>query len=212
MTNAATAGGRPAAATRPAGPDASPTWPRMAALGVVLLALGLVALLVDGVGHRVLLAGLGGVAVVRGATMLRAGRAGALPRTTAVSGALAVWLGLAAAAVALVSGAATAWALLALLVVAVPALALAGAGRAVSVAVAAGLLAGAVLLAVLAGAGTLLAVGTTVVAVLVAVLGVVNLMGAVGMWRIARRPAPAPAAGCGGCACGAGGCGSAALR
>jgi hypothetical protein len=36
----------------------------------------------------------------------------------------------------------------------------------------------------------------------------VNLAGAVGMARIARRPAPAPAAGCAGCACGAGGCGS----
>jgi hypothetical protein len=61
---------------------------------------------------------------------------------------------------------------------------------------------------VLGGTSTLLGAGTTVVAVLVTGLGLANLLGAFGMWRIARRPAPAPAAGCGGCACGAGGCGS----
>ncbi|WP_448616109.1 hypothetical protein [Modestobacter sp. URMC 112] len=206
MTNAATAGGRAAAGTRPA--DASPTtWPRMAVLGAVLLALGLLGLLVDG-GERLLLAGLGVLAAVRGATMLREGRAGTLSRAAAASGALAVWLGVAAAAVALLSGTATAWALVAMLVLAAPALALAGAGRAASGAVAAVVLAGAGLLAGTGGTGTLLAVGTAVVAGLVALLGAANLLGAVGMWRIARRPAPAPAGGCGGCACGAGGCGS----
>jgi hypothetical protein len=69
-------------------------------------------------------------------------------------------------------------------------------------------LAGLALLAVLGGISTMLGVGTAVVAVGVAALGVANLLGAVGLWRIARRPAPAPAGGCGGCACGAGGCGS----
>jgi hypothetical protein len=112
------------------------------------------------------------------------------------------------AAVALLSGTATAWVLVAGLVLAVPALALAGVGRPVSLGIGVVVLAGLVLLAVLGGVPTLLTVGTAVVAVLVAVLGVANLLGAVGMWRIARRPAPAPAGGCGGCACGAGGCGS----
>ncbi|MCW2696420.1 MAG: rane protein of unknown function, partial [Modestobacter sp.] len=69
-------------------------------------------------------------------------------------------------------------------------------------------LAGAALLGVLGGGTTLLGVGTAVVAVGVATLGLVNLLGAVGMWRIARRPAPEPVGGCGACACGAGGCGS----
>jgi hypothetical protein len=67
---------------------------------------------------------------------------------------------------------------------------------------------GAVLLGVLAGTGTLLAVGTAGVAVGMTALGLANLLGVIGMRRIARRPAPEPAAGCGGCACGAGGCGS----
>lgn len=216
VTNAATAGGRPAGGTRPARSDTSPTtsgttapttWPRMAVLGAVLLTLGVLALVLDG-GDRLLLAGLGAVAVVRGATMLREVRAGAASRAAAVSGALAVWLGLAAVAVALLSGTAAAWVLVALLVVAVPALALAAASRVVSMAAAGLLLGGAVLLVVLGGVPVLLGVGTVVVAGLVAALGAANLLGAVGMWRLARRPAPAPAGGCGGCACGAGGCGS----
>jgi hypothetical protein len=180
----------------------------MALLGAVLLALGLVALLWDD-GDRLLLAGLGAVAGVRGAGMLREVRAGSLPRAAATSGALAVWLGVVAVAVALLSGTATAWVLVAGLVLAVPALALgAGVSRVVAGVAGAVVLAGAVLLAVLGGVGALLGVGSAVVAVLVALLGVVNVLGAVGMWRIARRPAPEPAGGCGGCACGAGGCGS----
>jgi hypothetical protein len=180
----------------------------MALLGGVLLALGSLGLLwADG--DRVLLAGLGAVAVVWGAGLLREVRAGSRPRAAAGSGALAVWLGLVAAAVALLSGTATAWVLVAGLVLAVPALvSAAGAGRAGAGAAGVVVLAGAVLLAVLGGSGTLLGVGTTVVAGLVAALGLVNCLGAVGMWRIARRPAPEPAGGCGGCACGAGGCGS----
>jgi len=209
VTNAATTGGRLTAGTQPAAPDAArTTWPRMALLGGVLLALGLVALLWDD-GDRVLLAGLGAVAVVWGAGLLREVRAGSRPRAAATSGALAIWLGLVAAAVALLSGTATAWVLVAGLVLAVPALVSAAGVRRVAAGAAGVLvLAGAVLLAVLGGSGTLLGVGTTVVAGLVAALGLVNLLGAVGMWRIARRPAPEPVGGCGGCACGAGGCGS----
>ncbi|HEV7870056.1 MAG TPA: hypothetical protein VGO95_02230 [Modestobacter sp.] len=209
MTNAATASGRLTAGPQPAGPDtARTTWPRMALLGGVLLALGLVALLWDD-GDRVLLAGLGAVAVVRGAGTLRDVRAGGRSRAAATAGALAVWLGLVAAAVALLSGPATAWVLVAGLVLAVPALLLvAGVGWGGAGAAGVAVLAGAALLGVLGGGTTLLGVGTAVVAVGVATLGLVNLLGAVGMWRIARRPAPEPVGGCGACACGAGGCGS----
>ena len=208
MTNAPTTSPRRTAGTQPATSAAGTTWPRLALLGGVLLALGLAALLWDG-GDRVLLAGLGLGAVLRGAGVLREARAGSRPRAAAASGALAVWLGLLAVAVGLLSGTATAWVLVAGLVLAVPALVLgAGGSRAVAGVAAAVVLAGAVLLGVLGGVGTLLGVGTAAAAVLVAVLGVVNLLGAVGMWRIARRPAPEPAGGCGGCACGAGGCGS----
>jgi hypothetical protein len=209
VTNAPTASARRTAGAQPAtSATAGTTWPRMALLGGVLLALGLIALLWDG-GDRVLLAGLGLVAVLRGAGVLREARAGSRPRAAAASGALAVWLGVLAVAVGLLSGTATAWVLVAGLVLAVPALVLgAGAGRGVAGGAAAVVLAGAVLLGVLGGVDTLLRIGTAAAAVLVAVLGAVNLLGAVGMWRIARRPAPEPVGGCGGCACGAGGCGS----
>jgi hypothetical protein len=209
VTNAPPASARRTAGAQPAtSATAGTTWPRMALLGGVLLALGLIALLWDG-GDRGLLAGLGLVAVLRGAGVLREARAGSRPRAAAASGALAVWLGVLAVAVGLLSGTATAWVLVAGLVLAVPALVLgAGAGRGVAGGAAAVVLAGAVLLGVLGGVDTLLRIGAAAAAVLVAVLGVVNLLGAVGMWRIARRPAPEPVGGCGGCACGAGGCGS----
>ncbi len=209
MTNAATAGGRTMAAPQPAGPDtARSTWPRMALLGGVLLALGLVALLWDD-GDRVLLAGLGAVAAVRGAGTLRDARSRGDSRAAATAGAVAVWGGLVAVAVALLSGTATAWVLVAGLVLAVPVfLLVAGVRRAGAGTAAAVVLAGAVLLGVLGGTTTLLGVGTAVAAVVVAALGLVNLLGAVGMWRIARRPAPEPVGGCGACACGSGGCGS----
>lgn len=208
MTNAPTTSGRTTAGPQPAGSASTgTTWQRMALLGAVLLALGLVALLRDG-GDRLLLAGLGALAAVRGIGMLRAVRAGDRPRAAATAGALTAWLGVVAGAVALLSGTATAWVLVAGLLLAVPALALAGVSRAVSLGAGVLVLAGLVLLAVLGGTTTLLGVGTAVVAVGVAALGTANLLGAVGMWRIARRPAPAPVGGCGGCACGAGGCGS----
>jgi hypothetical protein len=209
VTNAATSSARLSAGTTPATPEsARTTWPRMALLGLVLVVLGVLALVGGDAGDRVLLAGLGVVAVVRGADLLRGARAGRLPRAAATSGALAAWLGLVAVAVALLSGAATGWVLTAAVVLALPALAVAGQRSAPVLAGAAAVVVAAVLLGALGGAGTLLAVGTAVGAVWVAGLGLANLLGAIGMWRIARRPAPAPAAGCGGCACGAGGCGS----
>jgi hypothetical protein len=209
VTNAATRSARLSAGTTPATPEsARTTWPRMALLGLVLVVLGVAALLWDDGGDRVLLAGLGVGAGVRGVDLLRGARAGRLPRAAATSGALAAWLGLVAVAVALVSGTTTAWVLTAVLVLALPALVVGGQRSAPVVAGAAVLPVGAVLLGVLAGTGTLLAIGTAVVGVGVSALGLANLLGAIGMRRIARRPAPEPAAGCGGCACGAGGCGS----
>ena len=209
MTNAATSSARLSTGTTPVTPGtARTTWPRMALLGLALAVLGVLALVGGGAGGRMLLAGLGIVAVVRGTDLLRAARAGRLPRAAATSGALAAWLGLVAVAVALVSGTATGWVLTAAVVLALPALALAGRRSAPVLAGAAVVVVAAVLLGVLGGTGTLLAVGTAVVAMGVAGLGLANLLGAIGMRRIARRPAPAPAAGCGGCACGAGGCGS----
>ncbi|SDX75722.1 hypothetical protein SAMN05661080_01078 [Modestobacter sp. DSM 44400] len=209
MTNAATSSARLSAGTTPATPGtARTTWRRMALLGLVLVVLGVIALVRDDGGDRVLLAGLGVGAAVRGADLLRAARAGRLSRAAATSCALAAWLGLVAVAVALLSGTAAAWVLTAVLVLAMPALVLGGRRSAPVLAGAAVLVAGAVLLGVLGGTGALLAVGTAVVAVGVTALGGANLLGAVGMRRFARRPAPEPAAGCGGCACGAGGCGS----
>ncbi len=210
VTNASTTSARTTAGVRPATPETARTaWPRMAVLGATLVALGLLGLVRDGGGDRVLLGGVGLVAVVRGAGALRAARSGDRSRAAAVSGAVAVWLGLVAVAVALLSGTATAWVLVAALALVLPALAVAGGGRPGLWAVAAAVLLGGVLLGVLGGAATLLAVGTATAAGLVTVLGLANVLGAVGMLRIARRPAPAPAAGCAGCACGAGGCGSA---
>ncbi|MCW2675054.1 MAG: rane protein of unknown function, partial [Modestobacter sp.] len=197
MTNAATSSARLSAGTTPATPEtARTTWPRMALLGLVLLVLGVLALVGGGAGDRVLLAGLGVVAVVRGTDLLRGARAGRLPRAAATAGALAAWLGLVAVAVALLSGTATGWVLTAAVVLALPALAVAGrhsvrvlAGAAAVVVV---VVVAAVLLGALGASGTVLAVGTSVVAVGVGGLGLANLLGAIGMWRIARRPAPAP--------------------
>ena len=210
MTNAVTAGRMAGTPTAPPTPQqARSTWPRLAGLGVALLALGVLALTWSGGGPRLLLAALGVLAVVRGAAMLRGARAGRVDRSTAVSGAGAVWLGVVAVALALLSATATGWALVAVLVLALPVLAGALPSRRPVLLVAAAVVAAAALvLGATGGVDALLATGRTVAAVLVGVLGLVNLAGAAGMARIARRPAPAAPAGCGGCACGAGGCGS----
>ena len=210
VTNAVTTG-RPAGTpnTPPTPQQARATWPRMATLGAALLVLGVLALTWSGVGPRVLLGALGLFAVVRGAGMLRGARAGRVDRAGAASGAGALWLGLVAVVLALLSGAATGWALVVAVVLLLPVLGAAlPARRAALLAGAAVVLVASVALGVLGSTGALLATGRTVIALLVAALGLANLAGAAGMARVARRPAPAPAAGCGGCACGAGGCGS----
>ena len=208
MTNAVTAGRL--AATAPTTPaQARSTWLRMALLGAALLVLAVVAVAWDGVGPRLLLGGIGVLAALRGATMLRGARNGRFDRSGAVVGAAATWLGAVLVGLALLSGTATGWAFVAASVLALPALAaVAAVRRAVAVAGALVIAAAAVLVAVLGGVDTLLDAGRLLVALVAGVLGVANLAGAVGLARIARRPAPAPAAGCGGCACGAGGCGS----
>ena len=210
MTNAVTAGrlaGAPAAPPTPQ--QARSTWPRMAALGAALLVLGVLALTWSGVGPRVLLAALGVFAVVRGVALLRSARAGEVERSGAVLGAGAVWVGVVLTALALVSATTAGWALVAVVVL-LPVLAAAAAARRAALTGAAVVVAVAALaLGLLGGTDALLSTGRVVVGVVVVVLGLVNLAGAVGMARIARRPAPAPvAAGCGGCACGAGGCGA----
>jgi uncharacterized membrane protein HdeD (DUF308 family) len=210
VTNAATTGRLAGTPTTPTTPQqARSTWPRMAALGAALLVLGVLALTWPGVGPRVLVAALGLFAVVRGAAVLRSARSGQVERTAAGVGAVALWLGLVAVALALLSATATGWVLVAGVVLLGPVLAAAfPARRAVLGGAAVLVVLAGVALGVSAGVDALLTTARTVAALLVAVLGLANLAGAVGMARIARRPEPAPAAGCGGCACGAGGCGS----
>ncbi|WP_249523302.1 hypothetical protein [Modestobacter marinus] len=211
MTNAVTAGRQAGSSpiTPPTQQQAQATWPRMVVLGVVLLALAVLALTWSGVGPRVLLGAIGLFGVVQGVRLLRGARTGAVDRTAALVGAGGVWLGALAMGVALLSAAATGWLFVVAAVVALPALAVAATDRrplalggAVLVAAAA------VAVALLGGVDALLATARVLAAGTVGVLGLANLAGAVGMARIARRPLPAPAAGCGGCACGAGGCGS----
>ncbi len=210
MTNAVTAGRL--AGNAPSTPEqARATWPRMAGLGVLLTALGVLALTWSGAGPRLLLGALGVLAAVWGATMLRRGRTGSVERAAAVVGASAVWFGVVAFALALLSFAATGWALVAVLLLALPCLAVAAPGRRGLFLPAAGVvLLAAIALLAFGGVDVLLAAARGTAAVLVVLLGLVNVAGAVGMARLARRPVPepAPAAGCGGCACGAGGCGS----
>ena len=207
MTNAVTAGRL--AGTLPTTPQQARTaWAPTAALGVVLLALGVLAVAWRDGGARLLLGGVGVFAVVRGVGMLRGVRAGRLERGAAPFGAGATWLGLVAVVVALVSGTATGWVLVAAAVVAPPAVTLSlGRHLAAAWAGSAVLLAGAVVLALTASTGALLTTAAVVAGLAAAAVGVVDLVGAAGMVRLARQPEPAPAAGCGSCACGSGGCG-----
>ena len=207
MTNAVTAGRL--AGAPPTSQQARSTWPRMAALGAALLVLGVLALTWPAGGPRLLAGAVGLFGVVRGAAVLRGARTGDLGPAGAVAAAAGLWLGIVAAALAAVSATATGWllvvavvALLPVLAAALPARRTPLLGAAVVVGVAA------VVLGLLGGSDALLTAGRTVAGVLAVLLGLANLAGAVGMARIARRPEPAPAAGCGGCACGAGGCGS----
>jgi hypothetical protein len=197
------------------------TWPRRLLLGLLLVAVAAAALVVPSAGGRLVLGAAGLAAAGRGALLVRAARAGAVP-----DGADRLGIPLAAAGIAaLVVTALTAVGSGRVLVVAVPLVlllasgALLGQGRGAR---RAGQVLGAwslVLTALLVVAGVLrgwagaAAVATGVGAIALAGLGVALLVGAGTLRSVAGRPStsayPAPPAGCGGCACGGGGCGGA---
>ncbi|CCG04459.1 hypothetical protein [Blastococcus saxobsidens] len=195
------------------------TWPRWLALGIGMVAVAVVAVAWDAAGARLLLGALGVFLAVRGATLLRVARSGAVDGAPAAGaqrlGVATVALGAAGLVVALASAALSATVLL----IGVPVLLLA---------TSAGLLArggsarrGGQALVVwsLLVTGLLVATGlaqgwdraadlaTVVAALAVAVLGIPLLIGAVNLRTVANAPAPVRG-GCGGCACGAGGCGA----
>lgn len=196
------------------------TWPRWVALGVLMIAVAVTAVLREDAGARLLLGALGLFLVVRGALLLRTPRPAAadaeLARRARGLGAAALGWGAAALVVALVSQSLAA----SVLLVAVPVLLLAAAATLLGRGGAArrggqALLVWAVLvtgLLVAAGLGQSWAraadVATVIAALAVAVLAVPVLIGAAGLRTLAARPAPAAPAGCAGCACGAGGCGA----
>jgi hypothetical protein len=183
------------------------TWPRRAALGVVLVVLAVVAVLTGDLGARLLLGGLGLLAAARGAGLLRAG--------SVPAGAAAVAGGLAAVAVAVGSAAATGWVLLvgvplSLLAAAAVALARGGAARRAGAALLVWtVLVGALLAGTLAsqGADRAAAVATVVAALATGLAAVPLLVAAAGLRSVANTPEPPRAAGCAGCACSGGGCG-----
>lgn len=196
------------------------SWPRWAALGVLMPAVAVTAVLWESAGARLLLGALGLFLVVRGALLLRGARSATADAELAGRarglGAAALGWGAAALVVALVSQTLAATVLL----VAVPLLLLA-AGAALASRGGTGRRGGQALLvwAVLV-TGLLVATGlgqswaraadvaTVVGALAVAVLAVPVLVGAAGLRAAAARPVAPVRAGCAGCACGAGGCGA----
>jgi hypothetical protein len=194
------------------------TWPQWLVLGFGSIAVGVVAVVWDSAGARLLIGALGLFLAVRGAALLRG--AGSLTGELAARarglGAASVVVGLAALVVAVVSGALAARVLL----VAVPVVLLAAAGMLLARGPAArrgglallvwsvlvtGLL---VVTGVAQGWARAADVATVVTALAVAVLGVPLLIGAVNLRAVAARPVPVRPAACAGCACGAGGCGA----
>ena len=197
--------------TAQAQPDSAPqAWPRWLALGVVLVAVAVVAVFWTGDGGRLLLAAGGVLAAARGGALLRGEGA------TRPVGAAAELVGVGALVVAAVSAPLTGWVLLvgAPLLFLSAGLGLVARGGAArrggqALLVWSGLLA-ALLVAAGVGAGEERAAGvaTVVGALGLAGLGIAVLVGAANLRAVAARPAPAPVpAGCAGCACGAGGCG-----
>lgn len=196
------------------------TWPRWVALGVVMLAVAVTAVLWDSAGARLLLGGIGAFLVVRGALLLRGARSAPaeLAARARGLGGVAAAAGAGALVVALASETAAA----AVLLVAVPVLlliagaAMLGRGGAVRRGGQALLVWGGLVTVLLVATGLgrswerAADVATVIAALAVAVLAVPVLVGAAGLRAVAARPAPArtvPAA-CAGCACGAGGCGA----
>jgi hypothetical protein len=196
------------------------TWPRWLALGVLMLAVAVTAVLREDDGARLLLGAVGLFLVVRGALLLRSARSGVTDADLAGRarglGAAAVCWGAAALVVALVSQAAAATVLL----VGVPVLLLAAGAALLGRGGAARRGGQALLVWAVLMTGLLVATGlgqgweraadvaTVISALVLAVLAVPVLIGATGLRAAAARPAPAVRAGCAGCACGAGGCGA----
>lgn len=184
--------------------------PRRLLLGLLLIALAVVAVFWPAGGGRVLLATLGLAAVGRGVVLLRA------PGTETASrpvGTAAVGAGTAAVVVAALSAAVSGWVLL----IGVPLLLLAGSlvliGRD-GVARRGGqvLLAWTALMSALLVAGGIAqgwdraaGIATVIGALALAVLGVPLLVSAAN--APAARPVPQGPSACAGCACGGGGCG-----
>lgn len=195
------------------------TWPRWLALGIGMVAVAVVAMVWDAPGARLLLGGLGFFLAVRGAALLRGGRAGAGQAVPAARslGAVTVALGAAGLVVAVASAALSATVLLLgvpvlLLATSVGLLARGGAARRggqvllVWSLLVTGLL---VVTGLARGWDRAADLATVVAALAVAALGIPLLIGAVNLRTVANAPAPAPVGGgCGGCACGAGGCGA----
>lgn len=197
------------------------TWPRWAALGVLMIVVALTAVLSDDDGARLLLGALGLFLVVRGALLVRGARSGATDAELAGRarglGTAAVGWGTAALVVALVSQALAGTVLL----VAVPVLLLAAGVALVTRGGLARLGGRALLVWAVLATGLLVVtalgqsweraadVATVIAALAVAVLAVPVLVGAAALRTVAARPVPVAPAGCAGCACGAGGCGTA---
>jgi hypothetical protein len=196
------------------------TWPRWAALGVLMIAVAVTAVLSGDAGARLLLGALGLFLVVRGTLLLCGARSAAADAELAGRarglGAAAVGWGAAALVVALVSQAFAGTVLL----VAVPVLLLAAGAALVTRGGTARRGGQALLVWAVLATGLLIATGlgqsweraadvaTVIAALAVAVLAVPVLLGAAGLRTVAARPASAVRAGCAGCACGAGGCGA----
>ena len=196
-------------------------WPSWLALGLGMIAVAVVAVLVDAAGARVLLGALGLFLVVRGAALLRAGRSRALHRPTSRQARSLGTAALAWGGVVLVVAIASAQLAAGTLLLVAPVALLAGGaallthgGRTArrggtALLVWAALVIGLLVLTFVAqGWERASEVATVVTALVVAALGVPLLVAAVHLRTIAARPVPAAPVGCGGCACGAGGCGS----
>jgi hypothetical protein len=192
------------------------TWPRRLAVGLLLVAVAVAALLLPPVGARLVLGAAGLVALGRGALLVGIARTGRITDDARLLGAPLAAAGAAAVVVAALTAAGAGR----MLVVAVPLVLLMSAGALVgSGARRPGQVLGgfaALLGALLVVAGVLrgwagaAAVATGVGAVVLAGLGVALVAGAFTLRSVAGRPVndayPAAPAGCGGCACGADGC------
>lgn len=196
------------------------TWPRRLGIGVALVLAGVLAVVLPGMGGRLVLGAAGLAAAGRGVLIVRAAWTGVVEPDARRLGLPLAVVGVAAVAVAAISAALSGR----VLVVAVPLLLLAASGALLGQGPAARrggqvLLGWSVLLvALLVAAGVARgwsaasAVATGVGALSLAGLGVALTVGAVTLRSVAAQapanPAyPAPAGGCGGCACGSGGCG-----